>query len=332
MINKIQPTFIPGRSNGGKVFQPDAAKAKFAALLEKQVKMDNMTSTVNQATEDLSSPISGGTAGGAVNTIINDTGTTDSTKVKSIYDIPPSELQSVLQQARQAIYDVNTEGMTKAEIYNIVESIFTEYLGKDFRVAHVLGNWAYMGLSESHINDLRAVSVEFVEQISRYGMDYDGKREALIEARGYAGMSENEMREAVRSQYPEVMTLRDCLYMARELTELGLDKNYGELFTDRINSTISRICMKPDYSYIDNFENVHKSIVTLMLDSPAEYEAMKTAIDATTIDGAFHAYNLPIDELYKELFSWIGGNGLYSPETLNMIMELLNEAYDKTMT
>ena len=53
-------------------------------------------------------------------------------KPKSVFDIPQSEWRPRLYKAIEASSNIDTTGMTNAEIYTKVESIFAGYLGKDF--------------------------------------------------------------------------------------------------------------------------------------------------------------------------------------------------------
>ncbi|MCL2083316.1 MAG: hypothetical protein FWH04_08815 [Oscillospiraceae bacterium] len=238
---------------------------------------------------------------------------TPGSQVKSIYDIPENELNGVLYQVSQACSAINTAGLTKGEIYNRIEAVFVEHFGKDFMEPNILHC-----LTER--TPYMDIPWEFNRELRKHGIDTSCDSVVLMEARGYSGMSEAEIRAAVRSQYPETMTLRECMVMARELWALGLDKhNYANTTKTRISSSFP----------VEAREETQK-LYEAMLDKPANYESMKASYHAfaadnfTVRDGSF-----TLSSFFSELLSWFGGDMLYNQDWQDKVFEMLKEIYEK---
>ena len=154
-----------------------------------------------------------------------------------------------------------------------------------------------------------------------------------IERKGYSGLSELEMREAIRKQYPENMTLKDCLLMSWELGEVGLEKdNVGGSTTTHINYMLAySLYPALPYGIGANEQAVMKSMYDAMLDKPASYEAMAANVRASTGSDGWPYFNydynslssLPLDILLQHLLSSFGGSGLYSNDMADELMKML---------
>lgn len=252
-------------------------------------------------------------------------------KVESIYDIPTSELTSRLYEAVREGNLIDTDGMTKAEIYNQVQSIFEEYLGKDFLepitiysgassslsyTQDIFPIFTYQQIFQSLDSTLRQLG------ITRGCFDY----QMVIEAKGFGGMSESDIRAAVRNKYPEKMNLKQCIMMSDELTHMGLDtSSYGWLAVENIFMTLD-VNFDGTPNSVESAEWA-KKVFDRMLEMPADFDRMKQAIDAyKTPKGNFHFSHqsaLSKDGILKELFSWFGGNALYGTKAAKDLMELL---------
>ncbi|MCL2083489.1 MAG: hypothetical protein FWH04_09705 [Oscillospiraceae bacterium] len=238
---------------------------------------------------------------------------TPGSQVKSIYDIPENELNGVLYQVSQACSAINTAGLSKGEIYNRIEAVFVEHLGKDFSEPHIL-------FFAQERNPYMDVTLFFDRMLLQKGVDTGLDSQALMEARGYSGMSEAEIRAAVRGQYPETMTLRECILMAQELATLRLDRySYGAAFQSRLFSSF------PVAARAET-----RKLYESMLDKPANYESMKASYDAfeadnfTVRDGSF-----TLTSFLSELLSWFGGEAFYSQDWQDKVFEMLKNIYEK---
>lgn len=249
-------------------------------------------------------------------------------KVESIYDISCEELEPRLRKAATLGLDLDTSGMTEGEIYNAVCSIFEEYLGKDFLEPTIF--YSGMGMTSPiqevfPLNEYQRIHNTFGSVLHRcgaYGHD------AYVEAKGFTGMSESEMRTAVRSEYPENMTLKDCLLMEWELGDLGLESTaYGVAVTDNIFDTIKFNSTNPNS--LDSAIKA-KQIFEVMLEMPADLDDLKKAADAYLLpDGSGrHQYTIynrtSKEDVLKDLLAWFGGDDLYGTELAHKVLTMLD--------
>lgn len=86
------------------------------------------------------------------------------------------------------------EGMTKVEIYNHIQSIFKDYLGKDYLNPSIIydGAFAALGYSQDSfpIYDYNDISNDFDSALKEFGVinigdDGHYDKSAIIEAKGY---------------------------------------------------------------------------------------------------------------------------------------------------
>ena len=86
------------------------------------------------------------------------------------------------------------------------------------------------------------ILIQHFKKLGVINVASDGRydKSAIIEAKGYKGMSQDQIRSAVRSNYPRNMTLKDCLFMSDELKKLGLETtDYGYCTVDNIFMTLA---------------------------------------------------------------------------------------------
>jgi hypothetical protein len=248
-------------------------------------------------------------------------------KVESIYDISPDDLESLLWQASQASAAINTAGLKRGEIYNRIEAVFAEIFGKDFLEP------VRLTYSVDRSGPIVAVSYEaslsFDRALRNHGIGGQWESEVLIEARGYAGLTKDEMRKAVRAQYPEVMTLRDSLNMAVELRHLDLENFYYNVaIIDRIMLTLGAgapfayTLSEHEREYI--WESAEK-ILKAMLDLPVDFEVMKASYDSWAKSGSSTRFSANVNEIYEKLLLWIGGDRMFDTEMKDELIEMLRE-------
>jgi hypothetical protein len=251
-------------------------------------------------------------------------------KVKSVYDIPKFEWHPTLQKAMQASEELDTTGMTQAEIVNKVESIFSDYLGKDFLdiykvYAGVCGGSAY----DCIIGFGVAIHMFFNTTLQRTHDIPFPNSQINIERKGYTGMSEAEMRAAIRKQFPENMTLRDNLLMAWELNAVGLEGAIGIATSTHINTMLAYSLFPTLPNGIGSNERfVIKNIYDTMLDQPASFDAMKLNVQSyARSDGLwFYHYDYnslssaSLSVLLEHLLSSFGGS-LYMADDLMKMLE-----------
>lgn len=186
---------------------------------------------------------------------------------ESIYDLPVSEWPDMAWSAGHICWDIDTEGMSPGEIYNAVKSVFEEYLGKDFLEPHYTKE-AY-GQEESYWgwSAAQVVCSEFDSVLAYCGIGYDDQGAAMREAAGYSGMSNDEIKAAVREKYPEVMTLRECIVMGWELYEMGVtSNNYGAGAESLVaNATLNEVSNGV-------LKDTRKEMYNLLLDYPADFD------------------------------------------------------------
>lgn len=247
-------------------------------------------------------------------------------KVNSIYDIPSSEIESICKQAYKACASIDKEGMTKAELYNRIESTFKEYLGEDFIDAHYV--YGYTEEATAHMYFGMAL-----HKLGVYSGDVnDNRHQVYKEAKGYAGMSEVEIHTAVRSKFPKDMTLRDCLLMEAELANLGLiTTSYASVAKSNFFTTL--YVNRGTQVTTPDSEMVSRKMYEYILDMPANYEDIKTSIEAfRKSDGRLcfeHNVAFSVDEMLGELFSWFGGS-IGGNDMLDKLIDILQEAQENS--
>ena len=258
-------------------------------------------------------------------------------KAESIYDIPQSELSTRLQQAVTVASNIDTTGLTNGEIYNLVESVFVDYLGKDFLEPFIVYEGAFntLGLANDSfpINNFYSIYTKFDDVLRNehnvLTPDRLENHKTYIEAKGYVGMSKDEMYAAVRSQYPENMTLKDCILMSHELGKVGLENTaYGRTAVENIFTNIGFASKTPNTAAS---ATEAKKIFDAMLDMPASFEDLKSSIEAyRTNEGHLH-FKFDIASSMKELFdillSCFGGGELYGTNMADKLMEMLEELH-----
>ena len=165
----------------------------------------------------------------------------------SIHDISHEELKALIRCVQQLVASIDTKGHTIGEIYSTIEAIFKAYFGSDFRdnATILLGTWSY-----EHFFNFSGTQVSlnrmFYNVLSWHGVDSENLAAAVREARGFAGMSDDEIRNAVRAQFPEPMTYRNALLMARELTNLGLlDVDIMDFFRSYVRHQVQYVHRPP---------------------------------------------------------------------------------------
>lgn len=250
-------------------------------------------------------------------------------KVESIYDVPNAELISRLSEAIDESYSIDTTGMTKAEIYNRIESIFTDHLGKDFLEPAIIYGCGMGTLAPAQnvfpIETYQSIYLDFNNTLYQLGITNETD---IIESRGFTGMSENEMRTAVRNKYPDKMTLKQCIFMSYELGRLGLETtDYGGAAVENIFTTLA--ISSSENPNTSTFAVHAKKVFDTMLEMPADFNSMKKSIESYRgSDGKFFfEYNMTPtkDELLKALLSWFGGKALYGTDMADDLMKMLED-------
>ena len=238
-------------------------------------------------------------------------------KALSIYDIPRYELESRLGQAVTAASNLDTNGMTKGEIYNLVESTFADYLGKDF-----------LELNLVYGDDTAGIFMRFHSVLQRsHDVNIYEDFDIFIEAKGYAGMSKEEMRSAIRSNYPENMTMKDVLLMEYELGRTGLETTAYAAAAKENFITSLYVSAGERANNNPAFEAEVKKMLEVMLSQPADYDRMKAHIETfRQPDGRLHFkfdISLSGSALLDHLLAWFGGTDLYSNDMIDELMKML---------
>jgi hypothetical protein len=260
-------------------------------------------------------------------------------KVESVYDIPQSQWHRTLDKAVQASKEIDTTGMTKAEILNKVESIFADHLGKDsLELYKIYAGFGGGSMYDCIIGFGVSINMYFGSALSNHEVYdiYDTKSYSKIhiEAKGFSGMSEVEMRAAIRSQYPENMTLKDCLLMAWDLNAVGLEENVGTLTTMHIYMSMAYGLFPPQpYGTGPNENAIMKNIFDAMLNRPASFDAMKANVATLKgSDGRYFSdfdynslFQFSLDEMLRFLLGCFGGDGLYDNDMIDELMGLLDK-------
>jgi hypothetical protein len=194
---------------------------------------------------------------------------------KSIYDFSYTQLKALMEQALQACDALNTTGMTKGQIYNSIEAIFIQHFGKDFWEPHIIGMQIPISQSDPMRELLESGKAEtpmyafarFETELRKHGIDGPYDSGVVIEAR-YSGMTDIEIRTAIRSQYPEEMTLRQCMVMEQELSAVGLEKVRFNVFTEIFASIVGIDKSLPTAGQEIRMANLFMAL----LEMPADYE------------------------------------------------------------
>ena len=254
-------------------------------------------------------------------------------KYESIYDIPNADiLEDVIGYTRSVIlHNIDMSEMTKSEIYNTIESVFKEYLGEDFLEPSIIHGGIGAGdIEYAHHLSPYSASSSFYSMLRDHGITVNHlSPKSLIEAKGYAGMSDSEMRTAVRSKYPETMTLRECILMGRELWQLGVEAlDYGYGFVGYIQIKMYKHSkLNPESmitSQINAFDREFQKIYEAMLDKPADFETMKKSND--TFNGNRYQTFIKYSNIEAEVDHWLsfcGGNKLYNDEMMSSLHDAL---------
>lgn len=236
----------------------------------------------------------------------------------SIHDLSDADLEEALQAARLACHYLNTDGMTKVEIYNSMESIFKDYLGKDFKEPMLIyGGVENGGPQGSRVYNLHMTEMFLGLEMRAKGVNIHEDPEILKEARGYTGMSETEMRAAVRANYPENMTVKDCILMANELWELDLeDINYGYHIKSHISMTLGI-----DPQEYSKMEGLYNSVLNM----PADFDAIKASQEAFEKGGCIIRPTNSIENAFSSLISWLGSGESAGSDILDQLLAMLCE-------
>jgi hypothetical protein len=222
---------------------------------------------------------------------------------KSIYDLSPEQYAKASQDAKEAAYYyVPTEGKTKLEIYNEIHDIYASYLGEDFRAPQLLG-WRLPMDQGSHEYNIRNSEFDFQSSVEMHGAN--GR---------YDGMSQDEVRRAIRDQYPKDMTLRDCLMMSQDLHKEGLDNtDIGDSYADEIIGGIMFTMGNGDAA---------KMILQHMLDMPADYDAMKNSFELFEQNDRTTELPTDMEGVFQRLCSWAGWDEGAGDGILEMLQEM----------
>jgi hypothetical protein len=262
--------------------------------------------------------------------------------VESIYSIPNGGNELALRFA-QAVDDcayLDTSGMTSAEIYKSVESVFAHSLGNDFLEPDIIYGGVY-ALNYAQdvfpVGTYNSIRVNFNYVLHKLGINPAEMNDAYIEAKGYAGMNKAdkaEMYAAVRAKYPENMTLKDCMLMSYDLSRLGAeDTAYYFAVAENISTTLW-IANGAEHANLYHSAIYSKRVFDAILNKPADYETMKAAVESHRgADGLLHfTHDIGTirDNLIDILLSWFGGGGLYDNDMIDELMGLLDEMRNNT--
>ncbi len=257
---------------------------------------------------------------------------------KSIYDHTPEQLATLYNEAVEISAALDTDGMTEGEIYNAVESVFAQILGKDFRQGSICNiNTTH---SDEVLDAYRRGEVRFPNNADLYfgralkehGLEGTNDASAMMDARGYMGLSDSEIRAAVRNKYPEVMTLRDTLVMTRELFELGLEK-YPETFIKNqlmYRTGINNVGIQ-DSNDTFEFIGLTEKLFDTLFDLPADYEVMRN-LTYRIAEGGYTYLSEPVTDregLSDKILSVFSRRDLYSETQLDELYDALGAIFDK---
>ena len=238
-------------------------------------------------------------------------------RVESIKDIP-YEWEARLEMAVRASANLDTRGMTKTEILNRVESAFKHYLGQDALIyAH---DWKY---------EWRIVR-SFEDALTAHGIPSGGSShifdpKTFREARGFIGMSSSDIRAAVRSKFPKVMTLREVFAMNRELIRLGLEEAArGVCF---MSAHIMTALHLNESLTVEERHRIHAELLGM----PADFDAVKASFvsmwnaitggqDHMTVGGRVY----PLDDSFQ---AWTASQAL---ENFKILLGMVGRDGDMT--
>jgi hypothetical protein len=146
----------------------------------------------------------------------------------------------------------------------------------------------------------------FLDELNEYGFDITKGSSDYIEFYGYTGMSESEMRAAVRDKFPEQMTLRDCMVMGWELGDLGLEStDYGLFVKD---SVLMTMCIARNVDTDEELRSVVDLFNYTILDMPADFDVMKSSFSAFELDNrAFYGDEIMADPI-GSILRWFSGS------------------------
>jgi hypothetical protein len=224
--------------------------------------------------------------------------TAEPTFPASIHDLSQDEIKKALHNVKATIARLDFEGKTKVEKYKEIRSVYENYLGKDFEEPALLLNFREGEDSEL----LTSVALSFVNIKKEYGADLT--REEHKEVHGYGGISDDEMRDAIRATYPADMTVKDCLLMSLELDGFGLQKSQGrDDYTLGIREGIFL-----SIGGLSSGNPSTRKLYDAVMDLPADYEAMKARYDRYATNGYNTHEQNDMDGVMKDLTSWTGGD------------------------
>ena len=136
-----------------------------------------------------------------------------------------NETQRKLDKIDKDIKNTDYSGMTKAEIYADIEGRYADAFD-DF----------YATRGGAYCKDHIMIQDQFREQIKEYAGKISEKD--VNEARGYAGMTDEEMEAAIKEKYKGKTGLIDQLNLFGELFSTGiLSRKYGD--SESVNMSIA---------------------------------------------------------------------------------------------
>jgi hypothetical protein len=238
--------------------------------------------------------------------------TAEPTFPASIHDLSQNEIKEALHNVKATVARLDFEGKTKVEKYKEIRSVYENYLGKDFEEPAMLFNFRE-GEDSELLTDV-ALSIGHVTK--EYGADLT--REERKEVEGYGGMSDDEMRDAIRAKYPANMTVKESLLMSLELDGFRLQESQG-----RDNYTLGiREGIFLSIGGISSGNPSTRKLYDAMMDLPADYEAMKARYDRHAANGYNTHEQNDMDGVMKDLTSWTGGNVSAYEGIYNMLTEM----------
>ena len=244
----------------------------------------------------------------------------------SFFDVPASERKAMLIKALGTVFDMEKDGLldglTKGEIYNKLKAVFTSYLGEDlFDLATISNGFAFGAWLEPDDHEfVKSAWLEFQRALWRNDFDTTQGSADMIEARGFTGKSEDEMRAAVRAQFPEQMTFREVILMSDELHNLGVGDGIARRVQDTMLFTLN---VHPLY-----VTDQVRELMGALLDMPADYDAMKSAWGAFETNSPygrsfFNPDSKSTEDKLAKMMSWFGSQ--VNQALLAQLREMLNE-------
>jgi hypothetical protein len=120
-----------------------------------------------------------------------------------------------LDDINDILADTDFSGMSDVEIYNLIHGLYTEAFGDFEEMRAIKGGWGeelfHMNWIESSFN---------VRMLSIFGNR--SKIESVFREAHFSGMSDTEIRTAIRNQFPANPTLRDMKRMSYLMGQAGV--------------------------------------------------------------------------------------------------------------